>query len=72
MSSHAEAWAAALAARKQVCSGYCVGVDSIYTLVEDLACPVHGIKAQEKAALTFSDRETWLNSVREALAGDTE
>lgn len=63
---HGEAWAAALRARKPKCSGYCVGTDSIYTLVEDLACPVHGIAAQEKAALVYPDREAWLNAVRAA------
>lgn len=45
------------------CTGFCVGTGSAETLVEDLTCPVHGIKAQEKAQRVYVNRQAWLDSL---------
>jgi hypothetical protein len=50
---------------KSQCSGGCIGVKSVETLVEDLACPVHGIKAQERASKIYANRQIWLDAVNE-------
>jgi hypothetical protein len=59
------AWAAALDNYKPSCSGYCIGTGSVETFIEDLACPVHGIAAQERAQLIYEDRQKWLEALSE-------
>ncbi len=48
------------------CTGYCIGTASVETLIEDLACPVHGVAAQEKAQRIYADRQDWLDALAEA------
>jgi hypothetical protein len=47
---------------RPACTG-CIGTARAETLVEDLACPIHGIAAQETAEKSFPDRQAWLDSL---------